>query len=189
MADRFGDFLIKKGIVGPEQLQEAETVAKSRRQEAAGRDRQAGLRQRRADRKALAKHARLRVLRPEQRADSAGGGRTRARIGRPRKRGHSLRRGGRRAQGARERPQRLRDVRKAAVHSEPQDRHRRGDQGKHSRSDQPQLRPDGRRIGRLDAAGVHRYGDRLHRDRGRRRRRATTRWSTKPAPRSCGWCS
>ena len=31
MADRFGDFLIKKGIVGPEQLQEAETVAKSRR--------------------------------------------------------------------------------------------------------------------------------------------------------------
>jgi type IV pilus assembly protein PilB len=31
MADRFGDFLIKKGIIGPEQLQEAETVAKSRR--------------------------------------------------------------------------------------------------------------------------------------------------------------
>ena len=31
MADRFGDFLIKKGVIGPEQLQEAETVAKSRR--------------------------------------------------------------------------------------------------------------------------------------------------------------
>ncbi len=31
MAERFGDFLIKKGIIGPEQLQEAETVAKSRR--------------------------------------------------------------------------------------------------------------------------------------------------------------
>ncbi|HYO26556.1 MAG TPA: ATPase, T2SS/T4P/T4SS family [Lacipirellulaceae bacterium] len=31
MADRLGDFLIKKGVVGPEQLQEAETVAKSRR--------------------------------------------------------------------------------------------------------------------------------------------------------------
>ena len=29
MADRFGDFLIKKGIIGPEQLQEAETVAKT----------------------------------------------------------------------------------------------------------------------------------------------------------------
>jgi type IV pilus assembly protein PilB len=31
MADRFGDYLIKRGIVGPEQLQEAETVARSRR--------------------------------------------------------------------------------------------------------------------------------------------------------------
>ncbi len=31
MADRLGDFLIKKGVIGPEQLQEAETVAKSRR--------------------------------------------------------------------------------------------------------------------------------------------------------------
>jgi type IV pilus assembly protein PilB len=31
MADRFGDFLIKRGVIGPEQLQEAETVAKSRR--------------------------------------------------------------------------------------------------------------------------------------------------------------
>jgi len=31
MADRFGDFLIKKGILGPEQLQEAETVARSRK--------------------------------------------------------------------------------------------------------------------------------------------------------------
>jgi type IV pilus assembly protein PilB len=31
MADRFGDFLIKKGLIGPEQLQEAETVARSRR--------------------------------------------------------------------------------------------------------------------------------------------------------------
>lgn len=31
MADRFGDFLIKKGILGPEQLQEAESVAKSKR--------------------------------------------------------------------------------------------------------------------------------------------------------------
>ena len=31
MAERFGDFLIKRGVIGPEQLQEAETVAKSRR--------------------------------------------------------------------------------------------------------------------------------------------------------------
>jgi type IV pilus assembly protein PilB len=31
MADRFGDFLIKRGIVGPEQLQEAEGVAKAKR--------------------------------------------------------------------------------------------------------------------------------------------------------------
>jgi type IV pilus assembly protein PilB len=31
MAERFGDYLIKKGVIGPEQLQEAETVAKSRR--------------------------------------------------------------------------------------------------------------------------------------------------------------
>jgi type IV pilus assembly protein PilB len=31
MADRIGDFLIKKGIVGPEQLQEAEAVAKAKR--------------------------------------------------------------------------------------------------------------------------------------------------------------
>jgi type IV pilus assembly protein PilB len=31
MAERFGDFLIKKGVIGPEQLQEAETVSKSRR--------------------------------------------------------------------------------------------------------------------------------------------------------------
>ena len=31
MAERFGDYLIKKGVIGPEQLQEAETVARSRR--------------------------------------------------------------------------------------------------------------------------------------------------------------
>ena len=40
------------------------------------------------------------------------------------------------------------------------------------RSDQPALRPDRRRICGLDAAGVHRYGHRLHRDARRVRRRA-----------------
>ena len=59
---------------------------------------------------------------------------------------------------------------------------------KHPRSDQPPLRSDGRRERRLDAAGIHRHGHRLHRDGGRRRRRAA-RTSTKPAPRSSGWCN
>ena len=67
----------------------------------------------------------------------------------------------------------LRNVRKAAVHSQSQGEYRARHARKHSRGHQPQLRPDGRRIGRLDAAGVHRYGDRLHRD-GRRRRRAAS---------------
>ena len=38
----------------------------------------------------------------------------------------------------------------------------------HLRGHQPPLRPDGRRECRLDAARVHRYGHRLHRDRCKR---------------------
>ena len=62
-------------------------------------------------------------------------------------------------------------------------------QGKHFRGHQPQLRPDGRRIGRLDAAGVHRYGHRLHGNGRGRRVTAAARTSMKRALRSCGWCS
>ena len=46
----------------------------------------------------------------------------------------------------------------------------------------------GGRKRRLDAAGVHRHGHRLHRN-GAGSRPRPTRSSTKPAPRSSGWCN
>ena len=58
---------------------------------------------------------------------------------------------------------------------------------KHPGGDQPPLRAGRRRVGRLDAPGVHRYGHRLHRD-DRRSRPAKKKWSTKPVRRSCGSC-
>ena len=60
-----------------------------------------------------------------------------------------------------------RNVREAAVHSQSQGEYRPRDARKHFGGHQPQLWPDGRRIGRLDAARVHRYGHRLHRNGGR----------------------
>ena len=187
MAD-LGKFLVGRGIVGPEQLAEAAGHRQEQWRQGPRDPRQAGLRHERAGHAGDGRHARLRVLRPARRADSAVGRGTGARVGRPRKRGHSAGRRGRCAEGARERSVRLRNVREAAVHSQPQGEHRAGHAREHSGGHQPQLRPDGRRIGRLDAAGIHRYGHRLHRD-GRRRRRRTATTSTKPAPRSCGWCS
>ena len=81
-----------------------------------------------------------------------------------------------------------RHVREAAVHSQSQDRYRPGAAGKHPGGHQPALRPDGRRKRRLDAAGIHRHGHRLHRNRAGGARSAT-KTSTKRAPRSSGWCS
>ena len=95
----------------------------------------------------------------------------------------------RRAQGHHERPVRLRHVRKAAVHSEPQSRNRPGHHARASSRRSTATTARGRRIGRLDAAGVHRHGHRLHRDRRRPAKTAAAKTSTKPAPRSSGWCT
>ena len=74
----------------------------------------------------------------------------------------------RRAQGAGERSVRLRNVREAAVHSQPQGRTLRWPRAK--AFSKPSTATTARwatKVGRLDAAGVHRYGDRLHRNRRR----------------------
>ncbi len=78
-------------------------------------------------------------------------------------------------------PLRLRHLRKAAVHPQPQGRNRPGAAGEHPRGDQPPLRPDGGPKRRLDAAGIHRHGHRLHRNRaGSRRRRRGHRRDQRP---------
>ena len=69
------------------------------------------------------------------------------------------------AQGDRQRSAGPRYVRKTAVYSQSQGRYRAGPARKHPGSHQPPLRPDGGPKRRLDAAGVHRYGHRLHRNR------------------------
>ena len=58
--------------------------------------------------------------------------------------------------------------RKAAVYPQSPDRDRPGAPREDPGGDQQVLQPDRRRIGRLDAAGVHRYGHRLHRNRNDR---------------------
>ena len=90
--------------------------------------------------------------------------------------------GGRRAEGHRQRPGRLRHVRETAVHPQPPDRRRCWPPARHLGGDQPLLRPDGGRKRRLDAPGVHRHGDRLHRDRGRSGRPRTSEVDESSAP-------
>ena len=104
----------------------------------------------------------------------AVGRRAGARVRRPGKRDPSLGRERRRIDGDRQRSRGFRGFREAAVHPQSPDRDRPGAAREHPRSGQPLLRPDGGRKRRLDAPGVHRHRDRLHRDRGRwrgRRRR------------------
>ena len=72
-------------------------------------------------------------------------------------------------QGHHARPDGLRDDREAPVRPESRDRGGPGPQGGDRRGDQPLLQQlGGDRVGRLDAPGVHRHGHRLH--RGHRRR-------------------
>ena len=184
----FSEILIRQGTISADQLAEAKRVAKTSGKKVSDQLVVLGYATGDEVMRAIAKEHGLDFIDLNEVVIPPSDRRTGARVGGPRKRHSADGRRRRRAEGDRQRSAGPRYVRETAVHSQPQGRHRPGPARKHPRGDQPPLRPNGRSKRRLDAPGVHRHGDRLYRDRAGIRG-LRTRSSTKPAPRSSGWCS